>query len=126
MATPVEQIAEQEQALRQAMLDGNVKVLDSIIADDLIFTDHNGQVMGKMADIESHRSGKLKVDQLEPSEQVINIYGSTAIVSVLMAIKGRYMDQPFQGKIRYTRTWVNIDNAWTIVAGHSSLASSEA
>ena len=120
MTTPVEQVAEQEQALRQAMLEGNVNVLDSLIADDLIFTDHNGQVMNKMADLESHRSRKLKVEQLEPSEQVIRIYGSTAIVSVLMAIRGRYMDQPFQGKIRYTRTWVNIDNAWKIVAGHSS------
>jgi|WetSurMetagenome_2_1015567.scaffolds.fasta_scaffold294534_2 ketosteroid isomerase-like protein len=118
--TIIEQIIEIEQVLLQAMLTSDVKVLDDLIADDLIFTDHTGRVVNKSTDIEAHRTGSLNMESIEPSEQVIKIYDKTAIVSVLMQIKGQYLNHPFQGKIRYSRVWINIDNSWKIVAGHSS------
>ena len=34
-----------EEKLRQAMLNGDVQVLDELIADDLIFTMHTGLVI---------------------------------------------------------------------------------
>jgi ketosteroid isomerase-like protein len=118
--TTLEQIIEKEKSLLNAMLTSDVKVLDDLIADDLIFTDHTGRVVNKSEDLEAHRSGSLHIESIVPNEQVIKIYDNTAIVSVLMQIKGQYLRQPFEGKIRYTRVWINIDNAWKIVAGHSS------
>ena len=118
--TTLEHIIEKEESLLHAMLTSDVKVLDDLIADDLIFTDHTGRVVNKAEDLESHHTGSLKIESIDPSEQAIKIYGNTAIVSVLMKIKGQYLKQPFEGKIRYSRVWMNIDNAWIIVAGHSS------
>ena len=122
--TTTEQIIEKEQALLKAMLTSDVKVLDDLIADDLIFTDHTGRVVNKSDDLDAHRSGSLHIESIAPSEQVIKMYGNTAIVSVLMQIKGQYLKQPFEGKIRYSRVWMKIDNSWKIVAGHSSSVNS--
>jgi ketosteroid isomerase-like protein len=119
--TTLEQITDKEQELLQAMLRSDVEKLDNLISDDLIFTDHNGQILNKLADIETHRSGKLKMESIKPSEQIIKIYQDTAIVSVLLDIKGKYMGQPFHGKDRYSRIWILMDNSWKIVAVHSSV-----
>lgn len=122
--TTTEQIIEKEQVLLKAMLTSDVMVLDDLIADDLIFTDHTGRVVNKSDDLDAHRSGSLHIESIAPSEQVIKMYGNTAIVSVLMQIKGQYLKQPFEGKIRYSRVWMKIDNSWKIVAGHSSSVNS--
>jgi len=118
--TTLEHIIEKEESLLQAMLTSDVKVLDDLIADDLIFTDHTGCVVNKSEDLEAHRTGSLMIESIDPGEQVIKIYSNTAIVSVLMQMNGQYLKQPFEGKIRYTRVWMNIDNTWKIFAGHSS------
>ncbi|MFK8004744.1 MAG: nuclear transport factor 2 family protein [Saprospiraceae bacterium] len=114
------QIIEMEQRLLQAMLNSDIKELDILISNELIFTDHMGQLINKKDDLDSHRSGKVKIDKIEPSEQMIKVYENTAIVSVLMKIKGQYLSQPFEGKNRYSRVWQKIDGVWKVVVGHST------
>ncbi|HER2162638.1 TPA: nuclear transport factor 2 family protein [Streptococcus pyogenes] len=46
-----------EELLRSAMLSSNVELLDELIADDLSFVNHFGQILTKEADIEAHRTG---------------------------------------------------------------------
>ena len=119
--TTLEQIKEQEQVLLQAMLKSNVEALDSLISDDLIFTHFTGQIFNKADDLEMHRSGKIAFESMQPSEQVIKIFGNTAVVSVLMRLKGRFMGQPFESNNRYTRVWVKTNDSWQIVTAHTSL-----
>lgn len=42
MTNPTEQVILLEAQLRQAMLAGDLKVLDALLADDLVFTDQTG------------------------------------------------------------------------------------
>ncbi len=121
MITITEQILDMETQLIQAMLKSDVNKLDELIADDLLFTDHTGQVLDKASDIEAHRSGSVKIDSLQPSELLMRSHGNTVIVSLLMKIKGKYLGEAFQGANRYTRVWVKYGNAWKIVAGHSTV-----
>ena len=115
-----EKIIELEKRLLQAMLESNVEELDLLISDELIFTDHMGQLINKKDDLNSHRSGVVKIEEIESSEQKIKVYKNTAVVSVLMKIKGQYLSQPFNGKNRYSRVWVKLEEDWKIVAGHST------
>lgn len=119
--TTLEPIEKMEKMLIQAILASDVAVLDALLADELVFTAHTGQHVSKTADLEAHRLGKIRMESITCHEQVIQTYGQTALVSVLMAMRGVFFDEPFEGKIRYTRVWVNVDNAWQIVAAHSSL-----
>ncbi len=115
------QVLEVEERLRQAMLHSDVGALDELIAPDLHFTDHMGQVVGKADDLAFHRSRVLRLTELVPSEQHIQIYPDFAIVSVLMHLLGSYEGVPIDLHIRYTRVWVSTpDGALQLVAGHSS------
>jgi hypothetical protein len=51
-------IVELEERLRQAMLRSEVSVLDKLIAPELIFTNHLGQLVTKQDDLASHQSGR--------------------------------------------------------------------
>lgn len=119
----LDQVVKLEEDVIKAMLKSDVKELDSLISDELIFTDHTGQIITKAADIEAHRSGNLRINSIEPSEQLIKIFNDTAVVTVLKKIKGQYLDDPFEGKIRFSRIWINRDNSWKIVAVHSTVVS---
>lgn len=117
------QIIELEDRLQQAMLQSNVAELDALIAPELLFTNHFGQLVTKAEDLESHRSGALKFTALTPSDRQIQCHESFAIVSVLMHLQGTYNAAEFDQTIRFTRVWATSSiGLLQIVAGHTSVA----
>ena len=119
--TIIHTIAELEEKLRTAMLTGDIAALDLLISPGLIFTNHMGQKISKADDVETHRSGILKFNELEPSEQQTNIQANLAIVSVRMKTSGTYSGAAFAADLRFTRVWqLSAAGAWQIIAGHSS------
>ena len=114
-------IVEMEERLRQAMLRSDVGMLDELIASELIFTNHFGQVIGKQEDLATHRSGALRLKELTPSEQHIQLSDGFAVVSVLMHLVGSYENTPIDSSIRYTRVWsISSKGTLQIIAGHAS------
>jgi ketosteroid isomerase-like protein len=122
MSSPLEsQVIAVEERLRQAMMHSDVGALDELIAPDLIFTSHMGQVLGKDDDLAFHRSGILRLKELTPSEQHIQLHSGFAVVSVLMHLVGHYDNSPIDQTIRYTRIWSSLpDGVLQIIAGHAS------
>lgn len=116
------QIAQIEDRLRTAMLSSDVAVLDELLAPDLVFTNHLGQVLGKADDLAAYRSGVLKVVSLEPSEEYVRALGDVAVVSVRMRLIGTYGSVPANGDFRFTRVWARSQQeTWQIVAAHAGL-----
>ena len=68
-----------EERLRTAMLSSDVELLDELIADDLIFVNHLGQVLSKEMDIEAHRSGNLKMTGIDILDQRIRLLDRVAV-----------------------------------------------
>jgi hypothetical protein len=115
-------IIELEEQLRQAMLTSNVAVLDTLIAPELLFTSHLGQLLSKEADLEMHRSGILKLKELVPSDRHIQCHEGFAVVSAQMHLLGTYDGMPLDANIRYTRVWATSSaDALQIIAGQASL-----
>ena len=50
-----------EEQLRAAQLGADVAALDRLIADELLFTGPDGQLGTKAQDLESHRSGAVRL-----------------------------------------------------------------
>jgi hypothetical protein len=71
----METIETLEETLRQAMLTSDVSALDKLIADDLVWTMHTGQVVNKQYDLDAHRSGIFRFTQVEISDRQIYSYG---------------------------------------------------
>jgi ketosteroid isomerase-like protein len=120
--TSESQIADAESGLRLAMLNSDLPALNALLAPELIFTNHFGQLLGKDDDLAGYRSGMLKIDNLIPSEQHISLVGDVAIVSVRMQLSGSYDGNPANGDFRFTRVWaLSAENTWRVVAAHAGL-----
>jgi len=91
------QIINIEERLRQAMLASDVSVLNELLAPEIIITNHLGVLLEKQDDLAAHESGLIKINELKPSEQHIQIHGEVAIVSVRMQISGSYEGSPTNG-----------------------------
>lgn len=113
------QIIDAEEELRQAMLASDVKVLNKLLDPEIQIVSHLGELLGKQDDLAAHESGLIKIHELKPSEQHIQIHGEVAIVSVRMQISGFYNGNPADGDFRFTRVWaISPSGAWRIVAAH--------
>ena len=111
-----------EAELRRAQLDADVKSLDRLIADELLFTGPDGRLGTKAEDLAAHGSGAVRFREHEPEELRIRTVGDDVRVAVLrtrLAVEaGGAM---FSGTYRYTRVWAReADGPWRIVAGHVS------
>lgn len=116
-----DQIHAVEERLRVAMLASDCDVLDELISDELIFTDHLGRAFEKPDDLQVHRAGVLRFHLLEPSEMRLRANARIAVVSVRMKVAGTYAGSPFADELRYTRVWrLAAEGRWEILAGHSS------
>ncbi len=117
----ISEIVHLEVVLRRAMLDSDVDKLDELMSNDLIFTDHTGALLDKQSDIQAHRSGMLKIKELQPLNEIVRRSGDTAVVSTCLAIKGAFGDTAFAEIFRFTRVWAKQETHWSIVAAHSSV-----
>jgi len=116
------EIIEVEELLRLAMLDSDVNALDELLAPELVFTNHLGQVLGKQDDLTAHQSGKFKIEVLTPSERRIEAVENIAIVTVKVHLIGSYEDTDFDNNLRFTRVWAfSSKGSWQVVAAHSSI-----
>lgn len=114
----VQIITECEERLKQAMLQSDVTALDSLLATDLIFTNHLGQLMSKQDDLDAHRSGMLKIQSITLAEQRIKAFDAVAVVSVQAH---SFADEVSESDFRFTRVWrKSTKEAWQVVVGHSS------
>jgi Domain of unknown function (DUF4440) len=116
---PESQIIAIEERLRQAMLKSDVVELDALIATELLFTSHFGQLVTKEQDLDIHRSGILDFKELIPSEQHIQLNEGFSVVSVKMHILGNYEGIAIDQQYRFTRVWaISTTGTLQIVAGH--------
>jgi ketosteroid isomerase-like protein len=106
-----------EDELRAAMLAGDVAALDRLLDDDLLFVSHLGEVVGKAQDLEMHRTRRLRIVSMTPSDRRIQRLGDTTVVSVRMetaaVVDGARVEQTF----RYMRVWHHRADGWKIVSG---------
>ncbi|MDX2213700.1 MAG: nuclear transport factor 2 family protein [Oculatellaceae cyanobacterium bins.114] len=115
---PIENL---EEKLRCAMLASDVAVLDELIADDLVWTMHIGQIASKQDDLDAHRSGLFRFTKLDISDRQIHPFSNDCVVVTLKAeIAGTLNHQAFSEGYRFTRVWLQRQNRWQIVAGHVS------
>lgn len=110
-------IVNAEIELLTAIKNADVSVLERILHDDLLFNLPTGETITKEFDLNSYRSGKMKVDSLEASDQIINIIGDTAVVAVSVSLKGTYDNNPINGILKYIRIWKQFDGNLKVIAG---------
>jgi len=119
---PDTEIVALEARLRAAQLAADVSALDTLIADELLFTGPDGSVGTKEQDLAAHRSGAVRFRAHEPEELRVRRVGADVAVTALrarlvVAVGGELA----QGTYRYTRVWARLRaGEWRVVGGHVS------
>jgi hypothetical protein len=104
------------------MLQSDVDALDSLLATDLVFTNHLGAVQTKEDDLFAHRTKIARLDSLELTDQRIRLLDNAAIVTVRAKIGGVFAGVAASGTFRFTRVWSpNTAGDWQVIAAHSTL-----
>ena len=120
MTAVTDQVASMEAQLREAMLAGDLKVLDALLADDLVFTDQTGHRLTKADDLVAHSTGRLKIAQIDVSDQHVRPSGTGAIATLVANVSGSFDGYSFSGLFAYTRVWERADENWRVAAAHCS------
>ena len=122
MVLPIEeQVRDHEHQLTEAIKNSNLTALHKLLHDDLLFLNHNGQIITKATDLEAYQSGKLTILEIISSDQSISVLGEIAITVQDLLLKGKYEQQLFAGQYRYLRVWKACGNHWQVIAGACSL-----
>jgi ketosteroid isomerase-like protein len=112
-----EDIIEIENQLIEAVKNSDIKFLDKILHDDLLFIAPNGQTVTKEMDLASHRVGEMEVEQLIPTFEDVKIIGDNAIVIVVYKTKGKMLGNSIQGEFRYIRIWKMFPDGLKVIGG---------
>jgi hypothetical protein len=110
-------ILEQENNLYYAIKEGSVTLLDELLHDSLLFIIPSGEVITKEMDMDIYREGALKVDELLPKVENLNIIDDVAVITLTMKLKGKFNNVPFEASYRYIRFWKKFDNGIKVVGG---------
>ncbi|WP_299485202.1 nuclear transport factor 2 family protein [Acaryochloris sp. IP29b_bin.137] len=120
-----QQIIEVEEQLRLAMLTSDIAALDQLLADDLTFTSHLGQIISKQDDLAFHQSGLCRFQAIEYSERRIQPLREGVVVFVQVQWAGLYGETAFHDNLRFTRLWQRSPQGlWQVIIGHSSAINS--
>ncbi|RZL62380.1 MULTISPECIES: nuclear transport factor 2 family protein [Pedobacter] len=106
-----------ENELYGAIKDRNVKLLDELLHDDLLFIVPSGEIITKNMDIDSYREDNLRINELLPKTENLNIIGDTAVITVVLLLKGEYNKIPFEAKYRYIRFWKQLKDGIKVIGG---------
>lgn len=107
-------IQELENKLLQAMQESDVATLDALLSDELIFTNHHGDILNKTQDLAIYRSGQSKFSDLKVNEQEIFEFDENFVVSSKVEL-GHY-------HYRFTHVWTkNGLGNYQIICANSSM-----
>ncbi|MGJ1266634.1 nuclear transport factor 2 family protein [Sphingobacterium spiritivorum] len=106
-----------ENQLREAMQKSDVGILDQLLHDDLLFVLSDGEVITKEMDLETHSSGNLVLEEITSSIDSIKQIGENVVVTLSSKIKGKMLEQYFEGNFRYLRVWKIFDGQLKVIAG---------
>ena len=107
-----------------ALLDEDVVVLDTLLADDLTFHGPSGGTMTKAAYLDRLRSGRLAYDSVAAAEPLVRVHGVTAIVTGRADILFQSEGQPRTEGLYYTAVYgVDRPSGWRMLAWQSTIRS---
>jgi len=112
-----------ENAWNKAEERKDIRALDELLANTLVYTDYDGTFMNKSQFLESVKDTEDKPEQIVNENVTVQVYGASAVVAGTYREKGTSRGKPYQRRGRFTDMWVNQNGTWQCVASQSTLTS---
>lgn len=122
-ASTVQASAHEEEALlqrerdqAQAWVKKDAKFIDEYEAKEYVFTNEDGSLADKAADMESLKTGTSTIESFVLDDMKAMVFGDAGVVIGRATLKGTYLGSPMVGAYRFTDTFVKRDDRWQVVA----------
>ena len=115
-----------ENRFNDALVRADLKTIEEIEADDLIFTDATGTVTSKAEEMQSLKSGDIKFESIQMTDARTQDFGDIAVVTGRLVEKAQYKNADISGTYRFTDVWAKRKSKWEHVAGQETLLSTSA
>jgi ketosteroid isomerase-like protein len=121
-ADPEQELIQIEQRLTDALLRLDVRTIDSLWSDDLVFVGLNGKPATK-----AERLSQMKVPPSPNDATVtastnddvkVRLYGQTAVVTLLATWKTKANDRESTDRYMTTHVWNKQRGQWRLVSAH--------
>lgn len=105
---------------QQAVKNNDVATMDRMLADDFVLVTGLGKTYGKADLLAEARSGRIKYEMQEDSEQEVRVWGYTAVVTALLWAKGEDEGRPFDYKLWFSDIYVRTSTGWRYAFAQAS------
>ena len=120
-----ETLIELERKWNAAFHSGNVKFIESILADDFVATYDDGTRADKKKEVALAGSFNQQIDASALENFDIKIYDRTAVVMFTLHLIGPIQGKPVQMTYSYLDVWVLREGKWLCVASQSTKVSTK-
>jgi ketosteroid isomerase-like protein len=113
-----EEIKKLDRKLCEAMEKGDADTIDRSTAEHYMLIDPTGNVWGKKKSLEAFKDKTVTFESIKDSDVKVHVYGDTAVITGLAAIKGKAKDHDINGEYRWTRVYNFSNGNWLCVTEH--------
>ncbi len=115
-----QQIMALETQAAEAATKGDTNFWDAHTTADYVRVYQDGRVADKNELRAAFTSGALKYSSISMTEEIVHIYGNSAVVVARLSVQGTSRGKPIDGDYRITRVWVKQGPDWKIAAFQST------
>jgi ketosteroid isomerase-like protein len=108
-------IVELDRAYQEAVKNNDVKTMARILADDFVLVTGKGKVFSKEDLLKEAREGKTIYERQEDSEQIVRVWGDTAVITALLWVKGTSAGKSFEYRLWFSDVYKRTPNGWHYV-----------
>ena len=105
-----------ERRLQAAQRDADVETLDALLHPRVVGVGPDGTVFSKADDLDSHRSGALRITSLVEESVQVHDDGLTGMTRTTARVDAVDRGTQVSARLRYTRLWVRADGRWRVLA----------
>ena len=116
-AEPVDAVKQVAEGWYDAAVKQDRTALESLLADDLVYTHAGGQVQSKSEYIAGVMKGPPHYESMTYSDMKIRLYGNTAVLTAFADVK--LTNQPLF-RVRTLHVYVENNGHWQLVAHEST------
>lgn len=113
-------IAALDTEYQTAVEKNDVATMDRILADDFVLVTGRGKVFTKADLLEEARNGNTVYEYQRDTDQVVRVWGDTAVITALLSAKGTTDGKPFAYRVWFSDTYVRTSTGWRYVLGQAA------
>lgn len=114
-------VAALDEQYQAAVAKNDAGAMARILADDFTLVTGKGKVFSKTDLLAEARGGQIVYLQQDDSEKTVRMWGNTAVVTALLAVKGTESGKPFSYRLWFSDTYVCGKRGWRYVFGQASI-----